>query len=833
MKKIITILACTLLCVGLLSANAQAPAPKKDLKLFFEKVYVHTDRQVYTLGDDIWFKAYLVNAQDNHLLDASKNLYVELITPAGKIMEREIISMKDGTGKGDFNLPEKIAAGNYRLRAYTNWMRNFGDKFIFEKNILIVDSRADTKDAANAIAAIDPTIRFFPEGGSLVEGLSSLIAVKAENAIGQGIAVKGAVFSSTGDTIAKYTTDTLGMGLFSLLPLQGQTYQAKNTYGSKSYSTALPPALKNGLSLKMYKKDTLVYAVVSCNEQAFNTYAPQTLTIKARSFGRVTFQQTLQLKTNTAAIVIPSGQLPEGIASITLYDGEQKPNCERLIYMEHPNKANLALRLSKNVYAPRERVNVNVSATDKQGRPLVSDFSLTAVDAALVPAEESNIVGYLMLQSELKGNVKYAARYFDTTNVQRSKQLDMLLMTQGWRDFIWKRLADTALRIAYIPEQGISLSGTVLASKKAPAPDANVTLTAPRASNGRLFFAKTDAQGKYFFDNLQLFGQQNVKLISKNIKGKSIGTVFLDSISANFAPVNNVPAGTNTTILSPAKTAALIKQVTISKQRALSDTLIRLKDVRVRARNDQVLPDRTITSFGYKDEVLTVKPDDLRYSTLRDYIQFASNQARVDVETNRLQFFADGKKYTPRIVIDNRDELFSANGDDNSMDMRSNTYLDLPVSAVKQVVIKKMLGGPSLMINSSDTSNGAGVEAAATSTPRTNTASSKLSDVVFIIALTLKPGALNREEPGTTRADLTGYYEAKTFYKPIYNQPKPDGRVDARATMHWEPDGSTNQSGRGTIAFYNSDSKTTVRVIIQGITSNGVPVTAVKTYTTK
>jgi hypothetical protein len=829
LKNIITLLACVLLWAITAPAHGQDTPPKSDVKLFFEKAYLHTDRSIYAQGDDVWFKAYLVNAQNNWLINTSKNLYVELIAPSGKIVEREIVLLKEGLGKGDFQLPDTLTAGNYRLRVYTNWMRNFGNNFIFEKSIVVVSNRpALIRENNNAVTA--PVTRFFPEGGSLVEGVSSLVAVKVENATAKGVATKGSIISSSGDTIAKYTTDTLGMGLFSILPLQGQAYQAKSVYAGKVISTDLPAALKNGLTLKVYKKDTLIYMVVSCNEQALSTYSAQSLTVKARSFGKVTFQQTLQLKGATAALAIPANQLPEGIASITLYDGNLKPNCERLIYVENQKKAQVTVSTDKNVYAPRERVVVNVTAKDKQGRPLPTSFSIAAVDASLVPAEESNILAYLMLQSELRGNVRYAARYFDTTNVQRTKQLDLLLMTQGWRDFVWKRLADTTLRIAYIPEQGISLSGTVQKSKQVPLAGANVTLTAPKANNGRMFFAQTNAQGKYFFDNLQLFGQQNIKVNAKDAKGKTVGTISLDSLTGNYAPITNKTILFDDAMPPATKTAALIKQVTLNKQRALSDTLIRLKDVQVKARNEQVLPDRTVTSFGYKEEVLTVKPEDSRYNTLRDYIQFASNQARVDVQTNRLQFFADGKKYTPRFVIDKRDALLNVNGDDEFSDMRANTYLDLPVSAVKQVVIKKMLGGPSLLATADSSANN---PTAADNSPARASTSSSMSDVVFVIFLTLNPGALNKEETGATKANVTGYYEARTFYTPVYDVPKPSVKLDARATLHWAPNGSINASGRSTISFYNSDSKTNVRLILQGITSNGVPVTAVKTYTVK
>src|SRR5476651_1769543 len=126
-----------LLCFLYTSVLAQKAA-ETIVPIFFEKAYLHTDRDTYAQGEDIWFKAYVVNAQNNQAINYSKNLYVELISPTAKIVQRKMLRLESGLGNGDFKLSDTLMTGNYRLRAYTNWMRNFGDNFIFEKNIRLV-----------------------------------------------------------------------------------------------------------------------------------------------------------------------------------------------------------------------------------------------------------------------------------------------------------------------------------------------------------------------------------------------------------------------------------------------------------------------------------------------------------------------------------------------------------------------------------------------------------------------------------------------------------------------------------------------------------------------
>ncbi|HJS01750.1 MAG TPA: hypothetical protein VJ780_12530 [Flavobacterium sp.] len=105
-----------------------------------EKVYLHTDNDYYSIGESLWYKAYSVYAYTNQLFDHSKILYVELVSPDSKIISRNITNLEGGLGHGDFILADSLGVkpGTYQLRAYTNWMRNYGDDFVFKKEIQII-----------------------------------------------------------------------------------------------------------------------------------------------------------------------------------------------------------------------------------------------------------------------------------------------------------------------------------------------------------------------------------------------------------------------------------------------------------------------------------------------------------------------------------------------------------------------------------------------------------------------------------------------------------------------------------------------------------------------
>src|SRR5205823_2009621 len=110
-----------------------------DLRLLQEKIFLHSDKSFYLTGEIVWFKLYDVDASLHRPLDLSKIGYVEILAADQKPLFQAKIELRDGIGHGSFFIPSSINSGNYRLRAYTNWMKNFSADFYFEKTITIVN----------------------------------------------------------------------------------------------------------------------------------------------------------------------------------------------------------------------------------------------------------------------------------------------------------------------------------------------------------------------------------------------------------------------------------------------------------------------------------------------------------------------------------------------------------------------------------------------------------------------------------------------------------------------------------------------------------------------
>ncbi|MCW3087073.1 MAG: hypothetical protein JWQ78_459, partial [Sediminibacterium sp.] len=142
-KFLLTGLAANLLAISLPAQDNAARIAEQfnnyQGKVLQEKIYMHTDRDLYLGGDILWFKLYYVDASFHQALNVSKVAYIEILDADNKPVLQSKTALADGSGKGSLFLPVNISSGSYKIRAYTNWMKNFGAEKFFEKRITIIN----------------------------------------------------------------------------------------------------------------------------------------------------------------------------------------------------------------------------------------------------------------------------------------------------------------------------------------------------------------------------------------------------------------------------------------------------------------------------------------------------------------------------------------------------------------------------------------------------------------------------------------------------------------------------------------------------------------------
>ena len=133
MKKvtILLLLIWSTICTARLSAQSTVYTYDK------EKIYIQTDHVFFAPGQTVFFKIYLVKGTDNKPSRLSNIVYVEVLGPSGTLSEKQTYPVENGYGEGSYTLGEQAAGGIYKIRAYTNWMRNEKDSTLFTRTFTV------------------------------------------------------------------------------------------------------------------------------------------------------------------------------------------------------------------------------------------------------------------------------------------------------------------------------------------------------------------------------------------------------------------------------------------------------------------------------------------------------------------------------------------------------------------------------------------------------------------------------------------------------------------------------------------------------------------------
>ena len=358
------------------SQNSGALNITNDLGQFFshnlfENAYLQFDKPYYAAGDTIYFKAYVTQGEEHKPSGLSGVLHVDLINPENKIDQSIKLRLDSGLTWGDFTLPDSLTAGNYRVRAYTQLMRNYGESDFFDKTIHVGSLTNDEKNKNQVEEKLPelnkkPDLQFFPEGGNLVNGIRSKVAFKAIDANGSGVDAKGTILDNSNKEVCQFASTHLGMGYFLLNPEEGETYKAKLTFADGTQDTIdLPKPETSGITLTI-NNDSISKASVKIEANAtyYQAHRNQEFLLVIYSGGMVV-NVNCKLDTSIIDLGILKKLLHAGVTRITLFSPDGSPLCERLLFIRNRSQLNLQINADKTVYTKREKVNLQLFAKNR------------------------------------------------------------------------------------------------------------------------------------------------------------------------------------------------------------------------------------------------------------------------------------------------------------------------------------------------------------------------------------------------------------------------------------------------------------------------------------
>jgi len=434
-------------------------------------VYLQTSKGIYETEEDLWFKGYVLDGQYFTPSALNKILFVQLIEDkTDKVVWENKYEIENGFVNGHLFLNSSLPEGTYTLAAYSSFSYIKNTKEFYAIKKLEIIKTINSKSVVNPVPK-DSIFQFttFPEGGNLVSGIQGNMAFKAVNSKGLPVNVSGTLYEN--DTpLLDFKSSHAGMGSFLFTPDANKKYHIQLTEPASKEQFSLPEIHQTGKVLQLISntKETLTLKISqSAALKADTIFVRLQVRGVVYSIAKGLFKKELVVK-------LPLKDVPQGIAEVTLFNGNSEPVAERLVYVNQDQKLNIKAELDKADYITREKANLKIKVTDQNGQPAVAHLGLSVYDRLYQNKEDSkNIFTHYFLSTQLKGNIYNPAYYFDEKNKNRQEVLDLLMLTQGWRTYIWEE--------ANLKESGIPLRPIVFDQLKA-----KVSLKDPEAKTKKI-----------------------------------------------------------------------------------------------------------------------------------------------------------------------------------------------------------------------------------------------------------------------------------------------------------------------------------------------------------
>ncbi|HEY6899167.1 MAG TPA: hypothetical protein VI233_00930 [Puia sp.] len=766
-----------------------------------EKVYVQLDRATYRAGETIWFKAYLFSGAAPS--EISKNFYVDFFDEGGGLMKHFVTPVVLSSAKGQFEIPAGYS-GRVRVRAYTRWMLNFDNDYV--RDVFVVGAARVASAPAGrglargaGVAAVAGTLQFFPEGGELVNGVNSRLAFLAADGMGRPVEAAGGIYTGKGVFVDSFFSRHDGMGSLMFTPKAGETYTARWGAGR---TTPVPAAGAEGVSL--YVQPLPKRTMVQVTRSAGVGDELKTLHLVAYMNRRLVYRSQLNLSGRTAGIAeIATDSLTTGVLQITLFNARLVPVAERIVFVNNHNAEFLTeVEVMEKGLAARGRNVIGVSSPDTAA----TNLSVAVVDGS-VAGYGGGLVSELLLCDEVKGYIKNPGYYFDTDNVDVRQDLDLVMLTHGWRKFNW---GDAFKGIAPALRYGRDSDYLVIRGTMSRLPGAGV----PAGLNLAVFLLAKDStrqlvtvpvekdgsfelHGGVFFDTLRVYYQYVGDKKPEKKSELKFGNGFLsaqaggeDARAADPAPPSAlapVPPSVDSQEVKRAE-ALVARQADFEK--AVKAKMLKEVTVTARARKAvDLLDDKYTSGFFRGDGSDVARQFDLTnddrangMSSVFQYLQGMVSGLQVARRSDGLGWAVQWRGGSPALYLD------EVQTDAVQLD-------NVPIQDVAYI---KVFRPPFF-----GSSNGTGGAIAVYTKKGTEVKPTPVSDATLSYKM------------------LEGYSVFRKFYSPDYSVPVQE-TADTRATLYWKPYVMTDAHTRkATIEFYNNDISRKFRVIVEGVNAKG------------
>lgn len=654
----------------------------------------------------------------------------------------------------------------------------------------------------------DFAVQFMPEGGNLIAGISQVVAFKAIGTDGKSTEIEGYISDKDGNHLCDIKSRNKGMGSFILMAKADEKYTATVTSSRGITRTfTLPTALLSGctMQVKQIPGNILLMKVSSTPDIPLDRLAA---VIQSRGVVEAVIEDVTRL------IRLSLAEIMSGVAQIAIVDKQSKQVvAERLIFVENHNFASAEISSDKAQFNPREKLTLGFDIRNSAGNPIAGDFVVSVTDSKAVPANPNgeNIFSYLLLSSDLRGDIEEPARYFDPNNTERKEQLDLVMLTNGWRRYdLSKVLQGEKPSLRYKVEDTQRITGRVTGMiGKVRNPSVMIFQKGekihgifPLNESNRFEITGIDAPDTAYY---------YIQALNKNGSSNRV-RVFVDPATY---PTTNIPLPRPYyTQNKPKVTEDLLMGV---KEKYYDDGGMRVVDIDaivVTAKYEQQYSYSTVI-----DGFNSLSGDLTRYASVYDALQ------------RFRQLYVNGTEVRVRKFGGRMDQDVSAMPGSMSVEVAPGEFevVSDPNSSTNIESSSEEERIPAVLINDSpadimmlDLYPMQEVLKIAY-VPAEEAMGLSVDTRYGVIIMEVKDinNTLSTGNESLAKVLIAGYCKPAEFYAPKYDVPQTERKKDLRTTIAWEPALRSDATGKASMSFWSADRHNDYDVTLEGITSEG------------
>lgn len=423
-----------------------------------ERIYLHLNKTSFLPKEILWFSAYAYYAYIQEPCRTTSTLSVAIYNDQGKLLEDKLIFLDQGTGGGYFELnPKTFPPGNYFVRALTPYLKNFKEDHSYLQKITILGA-----ERKKAVEEQKFDLQLLPESGHLLEDTENTVAVKLIDNSGKGVAFsKGTVFNGKGEPVRLFRLNQFGMGKFDLTPTPGENYKIEvPTSDGQIMKQNIPDPEPVGINLTAGTTEFGQYLfTVRTNDKTLPELQNKDFVLAIHQEGKMkafnfSFKDSSQVHIKLAANILYTGT-----NIVTVFNEDQKPIVERLIF----NRNGILRQRVNAVIKKKVFDSLQIEIKSQQ------DLSSHNLSLSVLPGEtraynpEHNIFSAVYLKPYIKGSLEDGGYYFSPkgNRTTKDRDLDLLLLTQGWNQYSWKDIFRTSSKEHFPHQMGFTIKGKI------------------------------------------------------------------------------------------------------------------------------------------------------------------------------------------------------------------------------------------------------------------------------------------------------------------------------------------------------------------------------------